>query len=207
MTETTITFETLQQFVPLALRTESPNGDFKSPRFLLEEALKAYIAAGNMIDQIKKHAFYGSKFDLPKYEFTLKQLSDQLLHAAVRISYLDQITNDPNGQLDTTFVAVNPRIAHSLIGAVTESTELAQAFLKYLQTGEVDYVNISEEFADAFWYYAIFVDEAKIDPMQPLINVINKLRKRYPEKFEQFLAEHRDLLSERSILTTNINND
>jgi hypothetical protein len=40
--------------------------------------------------------------------------------------------------------------------------------------------------------------------MQPMINVINKLKKRYADKFSQTEAENRDLSAEHAILSTNI---
>lgn len=195
----------LHTFQQQSLRTESKTyTHFKAPRYLLEEALKSYIAAGNILDQIKKSAFYGSQFDLPKYKRTLAQLSADLQVSARTIYELDHIRYNPNNEPVTTFMDLNPRTIHALLGMNTESAEIAEALLTYLQTGKIDVVNVSEEIADNSWYASILYDEYNIDPYQPLINVIEKLKKRYPEKFSKESAEQRDLSAEREILEKNI---
>lgn len=197
----------LHDFMKQAIRTESRIEEFSAPRELLEGALEAYIAAGNMLDQIKKNTFYGSDFNLPKYKHTMEQLSWHLVKSSQRL--YDQLrltdrTGDLNNILDTTYEAVEPRTAHALIGMTTESTEIAESFLNYLRTGNVDIVNVFEETSDFQWYVALLVDEYNIDPYQPLENVINKLKARYPEKFTQEQAENRNLEVEREVLSTNL---
>lgn len=193
----------LYEFVPLAIRTESPLEKFEAPPQLLLAALRTFIAAGNILDQIKKNAFYGSNFDLPKYQYTIHQLCDEIKRESDYLQYAPARNMDPN-ELSKRDFGVNTRTTHALLGMLTESTELAQAFLKYLETREIDVVNITEECADFGWYYAILVDEYKLDPYQPYENVINKLKARYPDKFSQEAAENRNLENERHILSTNI---
>ena len=62
---------------------------------------------------------------------------------------------------------------------------------------------MSEEIGDIAWYgFGIFPDASEIPPGQILDTNIGKLAKRYPEKFDDFLAqqENRDLEAEREIL-------
>lgn len=197
----------LQEFTPLAVRTESKIDHFAASKFLLTNALRAYIAAGNLLDQIKKNAFYGSDFNLPKYKHTVEELCHEIYLAGDALKHSPEsfyIVHNRVNEIPKEQYEANTRAVHALIGTLTESAELAEAFLNYLNSGTLDHINTFEEFGDVFWYYAIFVDEYKLDPSQPLINVINKLKKRYPEKFTQEAAENRDLEAERTILSTNI---
>lgn len=194
----------LREFIPLAVRTESNPSNIQMPMHLLLPTLKIFIAASNILDQIKKNAYYGSNFDLPKYENTIHQLCDDILAHAQHMQYSPARYQNPN-DLEKTQLDVNVRAVHSMIGACTEIGEVAQALQNYIMTGDLDIVNVMEEMVgDLGWYAAVFMDEYKIDPYQPYENVINKLRARYPNKFTQEAAENRNLEAEREILSTKV---
>jgi NTP pyrophosphatase (non-canonical NTP hydrolase) len=96
---------------------------------------------------------------------------------------------------------VNSRILHACMGTVTESAELIDACKKSMFYGKtLDKVNLAEEAGDILWYIAVLCDELNIT-FEELFEVnINKLKKRYGDKFSDEKAENRDIDSERKIL-------
>lgn len=100
---------------------------------------------------------------------------------------------------------VDPRILHASIGFVTEAGEFQDALKKTLFYGEdLDLTNLKEELGDMLWYMAIAMDALGTDFEDEQDRVIRKLKKRFPSKFENALAEevNRDRKAERKILET-----
>lgn len=96
---------------------------------------------------------------------------------------------------------VNSRLVHASMGFVTEAAEFQDALKKTLFYGKpLDVVNLKEEIGDMLWYMAIAMDALNTDFDEEQDRVIRKLKARYPSKFEESLAENRDLISERKIL-------
>ncbi len=99
---------------------------------------------------------------------------------------------------------VSPRLVHASMGFVTEAGEFQDALKKSLFYGKpLDVTNLKEELGDLLWYMAIAMDELGTDFDAEQDRVIRKLKARYPSKFENSLAENRDLVAERKILETN----
>ena len=93
------------------------------------------------------------------------------------------------------------RLIHAQMGMQTEVAEFTDAIKKSLYYGKtLDVVNLKEELGDLMWYMAIAMDELGTDFTKESDRVINKLKVRYPEKFTNENAEHRDLVSERAVL-------
>lgn len=93
------------------------------------------------------------------------------------------------------------RLLHASMGLVTESAEFLDALKKSFFYGkELDKVNLKEELGDILWYVAIACDALGTDFETEMKRNINKLRTRYPEKFESHQAENRDLEKERETL-------
>jgi len=108
------------------------------------------------------------------------------------------------------------RILHAVMGISTEAGELLDAIKKYLfyiktdEKGRPDLVNIIEELGDLFWYIGVLADAVSdLDDqlltggeviMHALERNVQKLRSRYPKKFDEVLAENRDLKLERTVL-------
>lgn len=192
--------ENFNEFIPLALRTESQIDSIKTSKNLIVSLLAANIAIAEILDAVKKQVFYGNA----------KKLNDSGVSNALDArSQIDSVNSalaslrlSPE-DLDTE-IAVNPRVFHGLLGIITESGELAQVLLNAILTdGNIDAINVAEELSDASWYEAILDDELKIDHYQALTNVINKLRIRYPEKFSAENAANRNLDAERQALEGN----
>lgn len=93
------------------------------------------------------------------------------------------------------------RLLHVALGLQTESAEFSDALKKYLFYGkELDRVNLKEELGDLMWYLAIAFDVLGTTFEEEQMRVINKLRVRYPDKFDDVRAENRDLAKERRAL-------
>ena len=93
------------------------------------------------------------------------------------------------------------RLLHGAIGASTESAEMLDALKKHIFYGtELDIVNIEEEVGDLLYYCAIICDELNLTLDKVCVKNIDKLQKRYPNKFTKDDAVNRDLKAEREIL-------
>lgn len=93
------------------------------------------------------------------------------------------------------------RLFHGLLGLQSESGELADALKKTLYYGQpLDIVNIREEIGDVCWYLAILADATGTTLEECQRINIEKLKKRYPEKFTEENAAVRDLSAEREAL-------
>lgn len=95
---------------------------------------------------------------------------------------------------------------HMVLGMVTEASEIADVYKKLIAYQKpLDEVNIQEELGDLLWFIDGFCyfkgyDIDKIKQMN-----IDKLAKRYPEKFSVEQALNRDLNLERTSLESNNN--
>ncbi|HMT01163.1 MAG TPA: nucleoside triphosphate pyrophosphohydrolase family protein [Candidatus Absconditabacterales bacterium] len=111
--------------------------------------------------------------------------------------YLEQSekTLSKNDPIDLT--AHQQKLLHGAIGLSTEANEILDQLKKHIYYGkELDIVNIKEELGDLFRYMAIFYRELGLDMEQTLHDNIEKLRKRYGEKFDAHKAIHRDTANE-----------
>lgn len=92
-------------------------------------------------------------------------------------------------------------LLHCAIGITTEAGELLDAFKKHIYYGKpLDTVNVGEEIADCMWYISNLCRLMEIDFEKTLENNINKLKVRYPEKFNSEKAINRNLNEERKEL-------
>lgn len=183
----------LKQYVQDAIRTESRIPAVVTQAETLTAVMTAFVAAGNLLDLLKKNIYYG------------KPISQQEWNEQVdRMGYMVNALHDnPFYQLDTakSTLSVDPRVFHSIIGIATESTELVEAIIKARDNSQpIDRVNVLEELGDINWYHAIAVDATEGDWEQIHETNIAKLKKRYPEKFTTEDAINRDLAVERQIL-------
>ncbi|QEG12336.1 putative pyrophosphatase [Klebsiella phage vB_KaeM_KaOmega] len=121
-----------------------------------------------------------------------EKLMSQFIKDAIR-------TESHNFYLD----AVGPRLIHASMGLVTEAAEFQDALKKSLFYGKpLDTTNLKEEMGDLLWYLALAMDALNTDFDAEQDRVIRKLKARYPSKFDNELAENRDLSTERKILET-----
>ena len=90
---------------------------------------------------------------------------------------------------------------HMVLGISTEAGELLDAYKKHFAYGKnLDVINVGEEIADIMWYISNLCRMLNIDFEEMLNRNIDKLKARYPEKFDKDMALNRNLINERSIL-------
>ena len=184
----------LDEYVEGAVSTESVIDEVKVNKQFLKNILAMHIASGNILDQIKKHAFYNRDYDLIKIDKNLSEIGNNM-------TALSQQTVDELEDAETV-LDINPRIFHAIVGSATEAVELLEAL--EFDGKEMDLVNIGEEYGDANWYQAIFCDAAGIKWDDILDTNAEKLFKsnkpRYKDGFKDEDANERDLKSEREVL-------
>lgn len=85
-------------------------------------------------------------------------------------------------------------LRHAAMGLVTEVGEFMDCLKKHDFYGtELDFPNLYEELGDILWYVALAARGLNIDLNNVAKTNIEKLRKRYPEKFtEQDAVERKD---------------
>ena len=187
----------IEQFISDATRTESVIEQFVVNPSLLQSVLRMHIASGNMLDQIKKHVYYGKDYDT-------ENLITHFTNVVASLDQLKGVIQDPDkGELP---IHVDTRLTHAMIGAATESTELMEALRNNINGKGLDVTNVIEESGDLLWYLAVLHSASNQDMLQTMDTVIKKLKHRYPEKFTSENAINRDLKTEREILEEGISN-
>jgi NTP pyrophosphatase (non-canonical NTP hydrolase) len=87
---------------------------------------------------------------------------------------------------------VDPEILHGCIGVITEAGELFDVVKKHLFYGQpFDMDNFVEELGDLYWYLGMLHRATGIPPREVFSDNINKLERRYPEKYTDFHAKER----------------
>lgn len=98
------------------------------------------------------------------------------------------------------------KVIHAVMGLSTEAGEALDAIKKHLMYGKpLDLVNLAEEFGDALWYIARGLNSIGFTIEQAMQMNINKLEKRFPEKFTEDEANTRNLTDEREQLENDFN--
>lgn len=168
----------LDSYIQDAVRTKSSGFhiDQISSEALLN-TLSSLVSVGELLDMMKKVVFYGKEAP----------------------THLRPTGEDPKLHTEK----IDPDIMHAIIGHATESLEMLEALCASLVNGEpLDLVNLDEEFGDANWYQALYLYRRGRTFAEICYQNNQKLRSRYPVKFENSLSEGRDVVKEREILET-----
>lgn len=97
-------------------------------------------------------------------------------------------------------------LTHGAIGIATESGEILDIIKKHTYYGKpIDKVNLAEEVGDVLWYCALILRNLGMTFEEAAQMNVNKLRKRFPEKFNETEAVNRDLSEEREQLEADFN--
>ena len=92
-------------------------------------------------------------------------------------------------------------LLHGAAGVVTEGGELMDIFKRHRFYGKpLDWVHVKEEAGDVLWYLALVCEAAGVSLEDTARANIEKLRVRYPDKFDAQAALKRDLDAERKTL-------
>ena len=190
----------LEKYIELATRTESRLDELVGNPQLIVNLLNIFVCSGNMLDQVKKHVFYGKEYDTNQFNGDFQSIINTMQHLTIiRINGTEEeMGEQPIPEID-------PRIFHAVVGIATEASEMCEALYKALTNQGVDLVNMREENGDLNWYQAIFYDAMKDLGYEgtwdgDLEKNIAKLKARYPDKFDSDKAINRDLEKERNIL-------
>jgi NTP pyrophosphatase (non-canonical NTP hydrolase) len=83
-------------------------------------------------------------------------------------------------------------LMHATLGLVSEAGEFADAIKKsYAYDKELDVENLIEEIGDIMWFCALAARSLGVPMEQPALRCIEKLMKRYPDKFSNEAAHER----------------
>lgn len=189
----------LEKYIELATRTESRLDTLKVNPQLVVNLLALFTASGRMLDQLKKHTFYGKDYDIDQFNGDYQSLVTTLQHLTHKAFQLNGTSDDMGEEpVDN----INPRLFHAIVGIATESTEICEALYDVMTNHDqdIDEVNLMEEWADCCWYGGVLTDATGQSWEQALENNIKKLKSRYPDKFDSERALNRDTKKEREIL-------
>lgn len=194
-----------KNYEQLAGKTEATDFEGKIySKKLQQQSLDFAIKSAQFLDIIKKHFFYNRNYSQQTYLEKIHEL-EQILSELKKHNIEDvlQHTNQDNYTYSSEDIE-DLRLYHAILGIITEGGELGEALQKHLETNDtLDWVNLAEENGDIDWYQAIIyniAEETGINELTVRTKNINKLAKRYGEKFSDYQANHRDLESERKIL-------
>lgn len=189
----------IKRFVKLATRTESPAAPVLERIKNNPESLEMFIGdmrsivkSLQLLDKWKKHIYYGKVIPGLK---TKKSLWNKFLDLFKK--------KEKFAVVDEKLI----RILHGSIGICTEGGELLEAIDKHLQGKPLDVTNCLEECADAGWYQNLLYDVFETNAEENFQLFVDKLKKRFPDKFTEDKAINRDLVTERKLLEDNTKKD
>jgi len=153
-----------------------------------ESDLLGAIYALQRLDPIKKLLFYGKKEKAFRNPIGIDCNG---MPALLKAKEGDEPINEQ--------IAV--RIIHGILGVATEACEMLELLSKSVtQNEDFDRINLMEESGDIFWYLACLSNATGISFEEVQRINIDKLRKRYPNKFTEFDAINRNVEAERTVL-------
>lgn len=150
----------------------------------LTDVLKTAIAALKDLDGIKKALFYGRDHEVLR----------GWVHGDIPVEGLHP---------DKTSAI---RLLHGILGVATEAGEMLEALQKGLAGEGFDTTNLFEEIGDNQWYNAAMLRVLQRTFEEVHVVNIAKLRKRFPNKFNEFDANNRDVTAERKLLEEHATN-
>ena len=143
-------------------------------------ALNNAIGSLQELDRIKKALFYGREY------FCFKK--DYLPGCE---EFLSEFANPQQ--------AIN--IIHGILGVATEAGEMLELLRDVINGNkQFDALNLREECGDNLWYLALLARELGETLTDIQRANIAKLRTRYPNQFNEFDANHRNLEAEEKAL-------
>jgi len=108
------------------------------------------------------------------------------------------LKTESKGDQVTDAFHMDKSIVHAAIGLSTEANEILDNIKKHIFYGKpLDRVNLVEESGDLLWYLAILIYYAGLPLFDSILDMnVEKLRKRYGEKFDNKKAVNRDVKNE-----------
>lgn len=156
-----------------------------------EEVVRELIdmdRCGVLADVMKRNFFYSAPMK-ERLETNMARLKEHFEDVEKHGASLDHI---------------HPDLLHAALGIYSEAGEILSAIIVSALSGKpVDYVNLKEELGDLMWYMALLMRLLETTFEAIGKQNIEKLQKRFPDKFTKDKAVNRDLDGERKILEAN----
>lgn len=162
---------------------------FPNAKTVLHQLVEA-VYVGVCLDAAKRALFY--KDD---------NIEERVRDGAVRIQAMyEAVMALPD---DVSIPQEKIDILHAALGIGSENGEIIEELLNsIIQDRPVDVVNMQEENGDLLWYIALSLRKIKSSFGEVMQKNIDKLFKRYPEKFDVDHAVNRDLDEEQRALNS-----
>jgi|GEM_PF-631456 len=167
-----------KQYIALATKTESVPAELKINQTVLHASFVLAIAAGRVMDQVKRRLFYGKPLDIANLDKHLQLLIQTTNYVGAVTQNVEEgaeleqsEANQPLSQealdaigMDAEIAGMkltnlNIRLLHAAIGGFTENGEKLEALLAQYEGKGLDLINYREENGDTQWYNAIEIDE------------------------------------------------
>jgi len=148
------------------------------PVVLVYSVFETIKRAGKKAGAVKGHLFYNRELRMPT----------STTPTIERNEMIERMKNVP------------PDLIHSIFGMSDELAEIVDVISEYIYNGtRIDWDNLTEEYGDLLWFWSCgnTARGAKNETVAQLN--IDKLRKRFGEKFSEEKANNRDLDSERKV--------
>lgn len=161
------------EYIEAAVRTGGYQSKFYGnlvPLRIYNIKMLEFKKAADALDVMKKSMFYGRENAYAHFE---NELTLEGMHTQKLIDAI-----------------------HGIVGVATEAGELVEALSK----PSLDEVNIKEEMGDILWYIAVLCKTMNCTFEEIMITNINKLKTRFPERFNETNALNRNLDAERKVL-------
>lgn len=101
------------------------------------------------------------------------------------------------GRTINTDLTENMKLAHALYGLSSETGEISGIFQKELQGHEVKRDDLEEEIGDLLWFIAELCTVFGFNMGEIAQGNIDKLKKRYPDGFDEDRSVNRELYSKK----------
>src|SRR3569833_2440370 len=167
-----------KQYIALAAKTESVPAELKINQTVLHASFVLAIAAGRVMDQVKRRLFYGKPLDIANLDKHLQLLIQTTNYVGAVTQNVEEgaeleqsEANQPLSQealdaigMDAEIAGMkltnlNIRLLHAAIGGFTENGEKLEALLAQYEGKGLDLINYREEKGNTQWYNAIEIDE------------------------------------------------
>lgn len=115
-------------------------------------------------------------------------MADRLDDIKKALFYNRDLGLKKDDQVDLDLGDLDPDLIHGVLGVATEGAELVELLLGTDPSRE----KLMDECGDVLWYLALIFRSKGLTFEEVMERNINKLRIRFPDKFEEHLAVERD---------------
>lgn len=163
---------------------------FPNLKSVLQQCMDA-VYSGHGMDAVKRALFYKDQSLEPRLKKAMAEMED--MYKAIAAFPEDAVI--PTDKID---------LLHAILGLQSESGELMNELINsILEDRPVNTLNIREELGDTMWYTSLGIDSIQSTFGETGYYNIEKLKVRYPNKFNTFDAVNRNLEQEQTALSSN----